>query len=145
MNSKKIVIEATIKELHEAIQSGNITVTSIIEEYIDRIERFDRGGPEINSIITLNHQARKRAQQLDTTFQKSGFVGPLHGIPVLVKDQMMTKNITTTFGSEAFSSYIPDRNATIIQRIRDAGGIILGKTNLPDWAAGFVGYSSANG
>lgn len=145
MNNAQTVVEATIDDLHTAIGEGHLTAMTIVEKYINRIERFDREGPEINSIITINPQARERAEYLDTRYEESGLVGPLHGIPVLVKDQIATEDMVTTFGSEAFASYTPHDDAVIIQQVRDAGGIILAKTNLPDWAAGFVGYSSANG
>lgn len=139
------IVEATIQDFHDAIQSGDLSAEAIVNKYINRIKRFDDAGPEINSIITLNTNSIERARKIDNQYTESGFVGPLHGIPILVKDQVSTSNMVTTFGSTAFSSYIPNRDATIIQNLRDAGAIILAKTNMPDWAAGFVGHSSAIG
>jgi len=145
MGNKVNILEATINELHNAIETGDLSATTIVAQYIERIRAFDQNGPKINSIITLNKNAEKRGRWLDDQYASSGFVGPLHGIPVLVKDQVSTADIITTYGSEAFASYVPNEDATIIRQLHDAGAIILAKTNLPDWAAGFVGYSSVNG
>lgn len=139
------VTEATIAEVHAAMRAGEMTSQALVERYLDRIEAYDRAGPEINSVITLNPDASDRAARLDDQFTDSGLIGPLHGIPVLVKDQLSTADVTTTYGSEAFEGYVPAEDATIVERLRNAGGIVLAKTNLPDWAAGFVGYSSVAG
>lgn len=139
------VVEATISEIHSAMESGLITSRELVQVYLDRIETYDRNGPEINSIITINSDAKTQAQKLDETYKKNGLSGPLHGIPVLLKDQAMTADLKTTLGSIAFSDYIPKEDATIVSRLRGAGAIILCKTNLPDWAAGDAGYSSVAG
>lgn len=145
MGPEENIVEATIQELHRGIEAGSLSAGTIVATYLARIRAYDQNGPEINSIITINPNAKQRAQWLDEKYASSGFVGSLHGIPVLVKDQVSTADIITTYGSEAFGSYLPDEDATIIRKLRDAGAIVLAKTNLPDWAAGFVGHSSVTG
>jgi len=139
------IVEATIPTLHAAMRAGELTSESLVERYIRRIEAYDRDGPEINSVVTVNPNATARAARLDERLAETGFVGPLHGVPVLVKDQVSTAGIVTTYGSEAFAEYVPDEDATIVERFREAGAIVLAKTNMPDWAAGFVGHSSVAG
>ena len=139
------IFESTITELHDQIAADNLTVNEVVEYYIERIETYDSDGPELNSVITLNPNARERAAKLDEAFAENGPVGSLHGIPILAKDQVSTKEMVTTYGSEAFEDFVPSEDATIVKYLRDAGAIILGKTNMPDWAAGFVGYSSVLG
>jgi len=139
------IVEATIDEIHDAMDAGEVTSEELVTTYLDRIDEYDKNGPEINSVITINDEAVDRAIELDEAHSSEGFVGPLHGIPVLIKDQAETEDITTTFGSEACTNYIPDSDAAIVTRIKQAGGIVLAKTNLPDWASAYFGYSSANG
>ncbi|MDS0260565.1 amidase family protein [Haloarcula sp. S1CR25-12] len=145
MSSPLSVPEATIGEIHRAMDEGTLTSAELVETYLDRIAAYDRDGPELTAIVTVNPDARARAATLDDEFAASGPVGPLHGIPVLVKDQAETAGIPTSFGSEAFSEYTPTEDAELVARIKDAGGIVLAKTNLPDWAASWFGYSSVLG
>ena len=138
--------EATIDDIHSAFRSGEITCRGLVELYLARIEAYDKCGPELNSILTLNPKALEEAEDLDRSFEQNGeFVGPLHGIPVLVKDQAETAGIRTTFGSVAFEEYVPEEDATAVKRLRDAGAVILAKTNLPDFATSWFAYSSAGG
>ncbi len=138
--------EATIDDIHSAFGSGEITCRRLVELYLARIEAYDKSGPELNSILTLNPRALEEAEELDRSFeQNSEFVGPLHGIPVLVKDQAETAGIRTTFGSVAFEDYVPEEDATAVRRLREAGALILAKTNLPDFATSWFAYSSAGG
>lgn len=138
--------ESTISEIHRAFESGEITSEELVNQYLERIERFDRNGPELNSIRTVNDAARERSQELDDRFDSSGeFVGPLHGIPVVVKDHVETTDMPTTYGSEAFEEYYPDSESAVTQRLRDAGAVILAKTNMPDWATSWFGFSSVAG
>ncbi|WP_458189077.1 amidase [Haladaptatus sp. NG-WS-4] len=139
------LLEATVDDVHEAYESGELTCRELVESYLDRIEAYDENGPEINAIINVNPTATERADELDEAFDDDGFVGPLHGIPFVVKDQVETADITTTFGSEAFENYRPTRDATLVERLRGAGAVVLAKTNLPDWATSWFGYSSVNG
>lgn len=139
------VVETTIDEIHEAMEDGDLTSEELVERYIERIEEYDHSGPKLNGIVTINEEAVDRAAELDEEFEENGPVGPLHGIPVLVKDQAETEGITTTFGSEACLDHVPDEDATIVSEVKEAGGIVLAKTNLPDFASAFFGYSSAIG
>lgn len=138
--------EATIDSIHHALRAGEITCRQLVEMYLARIEAYDKNGPEINSIITLNSKAIEEAEELDRVFRETGkFVGPLHGIPVVVKDQIETKDMPTTYGSIAFKSYVPKDDATVVKKLRQAGGIILAKTSLPDFASSWFGFSSVSG
>jgi Asp-tRNA(Asn)/Glu-tRNA(Gln) amidotransferase A subunit family amidase len=138
--------EATIDNIHSAFRSGEITCRELVELYLARIEAYDKSGPELNSILTVNHKVLEEAEELDRyLLQNEGFVGPLHGVPVLVKDQIETAGIRTTFGSVAFEDYVPVRDATVVRRLKEAGAMILAKTNLPDFATYWFAYSSAGG
>lgn len=145
MPDKFELVEATIDEIHDAIGDDELTSRELVEGYLDRIEKYDRDGPELNSIVTVNDAAVDRADELDTQREEDGLVGPLHGIPVLVKDQAETAGIRTTFGSEACADYVPQTDATIVSKLKDAGAIVLAKTSLPDFAAAYFGYSSMTG
>lgn len=138
--------EATIEDIHAAFRSGELTCRRLVELYLARIEAYDRSGPHLNSIITVNPNVLDEAEELDRSFEGSGeFAGPLHGIPVLVKDQAETAGIRTTFGSIAFEEYVPEEDATAVRRLKEAGALILAKTNLPDFATSWFAYSSAGG
>lgn len=145
MSVELSIPETTITEVHEAMRTGELTSEALIKAYLRRIDAYDCDGPEINAIVTVNSNAVDRAKQLDEQYTADGPVGPLHGVPVLVKDQVSTADIVTTYGSKAFAEHVPTEDATIITKLRDAGAIVLAKTNLPDWAAGFVGHSSVVG
>jgi len=135
-------VEATVAEIHGAIRDGSLTSRELVKQYLARIAAYD---PELNAIVTVNPAAAERAAELDDAYEASGFVGPLHGIPVLLKDQIQTEGLRTTFGSTAFAGYVPETDATLVTRLEEAGAIVLAKTNMPDWAAGLVGYSSVQG
>ena len=138
--------EATIDSIHAAFQSGELTCRQLVDLYLKRIEAYDTSGPELNSIITVNPNVLEEAEELDRSFQQSGeLVGPLHGIPVLVKDQAETAGIRTTFGSVAFEDYTPEEDATAVKKLKESGAVILAKTNLPDFATSWFAYSSAGG
>jgi amidase len=130
------VVEKTIDDIHASMKSGNLTARQLIQAYLDRVDAFDKKGPAINCIITLNSQALDEADKLDAAYKRSGFVGPLHGIPVLVKDEIDTAGMPTTLGTLVFKDYRPTRDAFAIERLKKAGAIILGKTTLSEYAAG---------
>ncbi|WP_101296772.1 amidase [Halegenticoccus soli] len=138
--------EATIDEIHRAFESGDLTSRELVERYLERIDAYDRAGPELNSVILVNDRAADRAAELDAEFEESGeFTGPLHGIPVLVKDALETADMPTSFGAKAFEDYVAERDAAVVARLREAGAIILAKTTLPDWATSWFGFSSIAG
>src|SRR5215467_10541219 len=127
--------EKTIAELQEAMKSGGLTARSIAEKYLSRIAAIDKQGPRLNSVIELNPDAATAADALDAERKNKGPRGPLHGIPVLLKDNIDTADrMSTTAGSLALEGSIPLRDAFVAQKLRDAGAVILGKTNLSEWA-----------
>jgi amidase len=127
--------EATVSSLQAAMQAGHLTARSITQLYIDRISRLDRSGPLLQSIIEVNPDALKTADSLDAERKSRGPRGPLHGIPVLLKDNINTlAPLTTTAGSLALRGSIPPQEAVIAKQLRDAGAIVLGKANMSEWA-----------
>jgi amidase len=138
--------ETTIGAIQSAYLDGSLTCVQLVQAYLDRIAAFDQTGPALNAFVKLNPAALEDAAALDTQLAKTGeLVGPLHGIPVAVKDQAETKGIETRFGSVALSGYVPEQDATIVSKMKAAGAIILGKTAMPDFATSWFGYSSVNG
>ncbi|WP_255168844.1 amidase [Natrononativus amylolyticus] len=138
--------EATIDRIHRAFEAGTLTSEELVDRYRERIDAYDRAGPELNSIVTVHDEATARAAELDRSFEESGtFVGPLHGIPVVVKDHVETTDIPTTYGSEAFDGYVPDAESEVTRRLREAGAVVLAKTTMPDWATSWFGFSSNTG
>jgi Asp-tRNA(Asn)/Glu-tRNA(Gln) amidotransferase A subunit family amidase len=130
------IVEASIEDIQAAYKSGKMTAHRLVQAYLDRIAAYDKDGPKINSIITLNPHALEEADKLDAAFKRSGFVGPLHGIPVLVKDEIDAAGMPTTLGTLVFKDYRPPRDAFPVEKLRKAGAIILGKTTLSEYAAG---------
>jgi amidase len=127
--------EMTIAELQNAMKSGKSSARSIAEKYLARIEKMDKHGPAVNSIIELNADALSIAESLDRERKAKGARGPLHGIPVLIKDNIGTADrMSTTAGSLALVGSRPARDSFVAQKLRDAGAVILGKTNLSEWA-----------
>ena len=127
--------EATVAELQAGMKSGKYTARSIAEKYLARIEEIDKHGPSINSIIEINPEALAIAGALDKERQQKGARGPLHGIPVLIKDNIDTGDrMMTTAGSLALAGPSAPHDAFLVERLRQAGAVILGKTNLSEWA-----------
>lgn len=127
--------ELTISELGAAIQSGSHTARSITELYLQRIEEIDGQGPSLNSVIEVNPDARAIAEQSDKERQENGIRSPMHGIPVLIKDNIDTSdNMMTTAGSLALRGSRPQADSFVAQKLRQSGAVILGKTNLSEWA-----------
>jgi amidase len=127
--------ETTIATLRQAMKSGKLTAHSITEKYLQRIEELDRRGPSLHSVIEVNPDALAIARQLDRERTAKGPRGPLHGIPVLVKDNIGTVDrMTTTAGSYALEGSIPPHDSFVAAQLRKSGAIILGKANLSEWA-----------
>ena len=127
--------EATISDLQAGLKSGAFTAVSLAEAYLARIKEIDKSGPALNSVIELNPDALVIAGKLDRERADGVFLGPLHGIPVLIKDNINTADrMTTTAGSLALSGSIAARDSFVADRLRRAGAVILGKTNLSEWA-----------
>ena len=135
--------ETTIAALQAAYVSGQATAVSVCYAHLDRIAAFDRKGPALGAIIINNPNALADAAALDATLESTGkLVGPLHGIPVLVKDNFDVAGLQTTAGSAALLGWVPEADATAISKIRAAGGIILAKTTMSEWARG--GWDNIN-
>jgi amidase len=131
------VVEAGVADLQSAMQNGTTTSRDLVRAYVARIRAIDKdkAGPRINAIIELNPDAASIAAALDRERKAKGPRGPLHGVPVLIKDNIATADaMQTTAGSLALVGVKPPRDATIVTRLRDAGAVILGKTNLSEWA-----------
>ncbi len=127
--------EVTIAELQRGMQSGKWTARSICELYLQRIEAMDKNGPELHAVIETNPDALAIADQLDAERTTKGARGPMHGIPVLIKDNVGTADkMETTAGSLALVGAKPSKDAFIVQRMRAAGAVIIGKANLSEWA-----------
>jgi Asp-tRNA(Asn)/Glu-tRNA(Gln) amidotransferase A subunit family amidase len=130
------ILETTIDQVHAAYKSGALTCRQLVEMYLGRIEAYDKKGPAINAIISLNPDALKEADRLDAAFKASGFVGPLHGIPIIMKDQGDATPMPTTLGSLLFKDYYPERDAFVIDKLKKAGAIILAKATLGELGGG---------
>lgn len=145
------VEEKTIAQLQADLTSGAVTSEQLVQAYLDRIEAVDRSGPTLNSIIALNPDALEQARALDAERAAGRVRGPLHGIPILLKDNIESADpMPTTAGSLALVNNVTNRDAPLVARLREAGAIILGKTNLSEWAnirssASSSGWSAVGG
>ncbi|SKC42394.1 amidase family protein [Maledivibacter halophilus] len=129
-----VLEEATIAQVHKSMKKGILKCRELVEGYLERIEAYDKKGPSINSVIYVNPKALEEADKLDEKFNKQGFTGPLHGIPVLLKDNINTFDMPTTAGSLSLEGVVPERDAFITRRLREAGALILAKVNLHEFA-----------
>src|SRR2546429_8707977 len=127
--------ELSIAQLQKRMQSGRDTARSLAEKCLARIEAIDRGGPTLRSVLEVNPDVLAIADRLDAERRSGRTRGPLHGIPILIKDNIATADrMMTTAGSLALAGVIPPKDAFIVERLREAGAVILGKTNLSEWA-----------
>jgi Asp-tRNA(Asn)/Glu-tRNA(Gln) amidotransferase A subunit family amidase len=127
------VIETTIKDIHDAYRSGELTCRELVEIYLERIEKYDKS-TRLNAIVVINQDALNTADELDVEFQKTGKLRPLHGIPVIVKDNYDTYDMQTTGGSIALLGSIPPDDSYQVRKLREAGAIMLVKSNMAEWA-----------
>ena len=140
------VEELTIARFHEGVREGRMSSRELTRWYLDRIAAHNVDGAAINAVVTVNPSALAEAEARDAAFSASGqLTGPLHGVPVLVKDQAETAGIPTAFGSAAFADYVPEADARVIDLLREAGAVILAKTAMCDFAAGWFSSSSRTG
>ena len=127
--------ELTISELQDGLKSGRFTSRSLAQKYIDRIDEIDKSGPTINSVIEINPDALSIAESLDRERHEKAARGPLHGIPILIKDNIDTADrMMTTAGSLALVGSRPVQDSFVAKKLRESGAVILGKTNLSEWA-----------
>jgi Asp-tRNA(Asn)/Glu-tRNA(Gln) amidotransferase A subunit family amidase len=138
-------VEGTITQAHAAMRAGTLTCEALVQGYIDRIEAYDDTGPALHAVININPRALDRARMLDRNYAVDGPSGPLHCVPVLLKDNFDTAEVTTTAGGTALQYNRSPDDAFSVAGIIDAGGIVLGKANLDEFAFGFVGSSSIEG
>ena len=134
-----VVEETTIAQAHAAFESGDLTCEGLVERYLARIDAYDQQGPRLNAIAVVNPRALEEARALDAAFASDGLTGSLHCIPVLLKDQVETRDMPTTYGSALFAGYMSARDGTIVTRMKDAGALIIAKTNMGEFASRYVG------
>jgi len=137
--------ELSIPELQSAMERGDTTTRDLVRQYLKRIEAFDRAGPRLNAMIFINPRVLDEAAALDAERKKSGARGPLHGIPVVLKDNYDTVDMPTTGGSVALKGFVPPDEGFQVRRLREAGAVIIGKTNLHELARGIETISSLGG
>ncbi|MBK7599459.1 MAG: amidase [Acidobacteria bacterium] len=126
-------VETTIAEIHQAMRSGRLTSRQLVEAYLKRINAYDQS-TKLNSLVLVNPNALAEADRLDAEFKRTRKLRPLHGIPVIVKDNYDTKDMQTTGGSLALKASIPPDDAFQVRRLREAGAIVLAKSNMAEWA-----------
>jgi Asp-tRNA(Asn)/Glu-tRNA(Gln) amidotransferase A subunit family amidase len=143
--SVQLPIEATIPELQAAMASGDLTSVELVGFYLARIAAYDDAGPSLNALIYVNPEAPDEAAALDAERSRSGPRGPLHGIPVVIKDNINTADMPTTAGSRALDGFRPTKDAFQVERLRKAGAIILAKANLTELAHGWETVSAVGG
>ena len=139
--------ETTLTEVNQALEQGAVTSEQLVKLYLKRIETYEDQGPKINAIISVNPNAVAEAIALDKERQESGPRSPLHGIPIIVKDNYNTKDMPTTAVSILLDHSLPPDDAFTIKKLRDAGAIIIAKANMSEFAEsyGWLGYSSLGG
>ncbi|HLB35306.1 MAG TPA: amidase family protein [Gemmatimonadales bacterium] len=139
------VHEAAISDLQAAMARGEVTAVQLVDAYVARIRAYDGQGPALNAMIRLNPRARAEAAALDAERRARGPRGPLHGVPVILKDNFDTADLPTSGGSVALASAVPPDDAFVVKKLRAAGAVILGKANMHELAAGITTISSLGG
>jgi len=139
------VLDATIPELQEAMARGQLTSVDLVGIYLARIKAYDRNGARLNAIVRINPRARAEAAALDQERARGAVRGPLHGIPVIVKDNYDTRDLPTTGASVALAGMVPPDDAFQVKRLREAGAIVLAKSNMHELAMGITTVSSLGG
>jgi Asp-tRNA(Asn)/Glu-tRNA(Gln) amidotransferase A subunit family amidase len=140
-----IVYEATVEQLQAAMRAGRATSVALVDAYLARIAAYDHDGPALNAVIRLNPLARSQAAALDAERKAGKVRGPMHGIPVIVKDNYSTRDMPTSASSVALATLQTPNDAFQIRRLRDAGAVIIGKSNMHELAAGITSISSLGG
>ena len=126
--------EATVAEIRAALQARDLTCRQLVQMYLDRIAAYDKKGPALNAIIMVNPNALATADALDAKFAQSGFAGPLHCVPLIVKDNFNTADMPTTAGSLSLKGSVPPRDAFQVRKLREAGALVLAKSNMAEFA-----------
>ena len=128
------VHEATIAQIHSAMKAGQLTCRGLVEQYLRRIDAFDKNGPAINAIIMTNPEALKQADAMDQRFKSGGLSGPLHCVPTIVKDNFETIGLQSANGSLALAGFVSDKDAFLVKKMKDSGAIVIAKSNMAEWA-----------
>ena len=137
--------EQTIAKIHAAMQRGEITCRQLVETCLNRIEAYDQYGPKLNAVLRVNPRALQLATERDETLRRQGMIGPLHGIPILLKDNIETADMKTTAGAVCLKEHQPAQDAFLVRKLKDAGAIILAKVNLHEFAVWGETVSSLGG
>ncbi|KAF2431713.1 putative amidase family protein [Tothia fuscella] len=139
------IAELTIDKVHKSYRNGEYTSRQLCEAYLERIKLFDQAGSKLNAIVIVSQTALEEADALDNYLKEHGeLIGPLHGVPIIAKDQCDTAGLQTTYGNK-LCKHIPTKDATLVKKLKDAGGIILAKSTMPDFAASYNSASSVSG
>src|SRR3954466_3559081 len=128
------VEETTIAQIQTAFRDGSLTCRSLVEQYLARIEAYDKKGAALNAIVMINPHALETADDLDRRFRQSGPVGPLHCVPVIAKDNYETIDMPTTAGSLSLKGMMTGKDALVVKRLRDAGALMIAKSNMAEFA-----------
>lgn len=136
------VVEATIPQLHEALRTARTSCREVVQSYLDRIAAYDKQGPALNAIQAVHPRALEIADSLDAARRARVPMGPLHCVPVVVKDQIETTAMPTTYGSKLFADFTPERDATAVLRLQAAGAIVIAKATMGEFAQRYVGSAA---
>ena len=139
------LMESSIEKIHRAIEAGTLTCHGLVAQYLDRINAYDQQGPAINSMLYINPASLAQADLFDREFHRSHKVKPLGCIPIVLKDNFDTSDMPTTAGALALKGAQPEKDAFAVTKLREAGAIILGKTNMQEFASGGISVSSLGG
>jgi amidase len=144
-SENKWIEELTITELQQGYRDGKYTVKDVVNVYLDRIIEIDKNGPQLNSVIDINPDALQIAAELDRELAAGKSRGPLHGVPVIIKDNIDTHDrMPTTAGATVLINSFPLTDSYVAKKLREAGAVIIGKSNLSEWA-NFRGMMSSSG
>lgn len=136
------VEEATIAGIHAALQAGQLTCRGLVDAYLRRIDAYDKNGPALNAIVVINENARREADALDRRYTQGGLTGPLHCVPMIVKDNFETIGLQSAAGSLAMKGFISNVDAFQVAKVKQAGALVLAKSNMAEWA--FSPYETVN-
>lgn len=136
------VEESTIADIHAAMKGGRLTCRTLVQQYIRRIEAYDKNGPALNAIVVVNPEATSEAEALDRRYAQGGLVGALHCVPMIVKDNFETVGLQSANGSLALEGFVSAKDAFLVARAKAAGAIVLAKSNMAEWA--FTPYETVS-
>jgi amidase len=139
------LIEASVTDIHKAFQNGTLSCHSLVKQYLDRIQAYDKQGPAVNAMLYVNPRAIEQADDFDREFKRTGKLKPLGCIPIVLKDNFHTEDMPTTAGSVLLKGAQPAKDAFAVARLRESGALILGKANLQEFASGGITVSSLGG